>query len=124
MQLLAQYPISHEHITPYVGRPVAALLPGGDIVCGVIDRIHEGHIVMKPVQNLPEATVASLKKSLQNDPRVKNRKVPEKVSTKAFGYPGAYPYGWGYGNYGWGAGWWWIFPLFALAAIAAFPFFW
>jgi hypothetical protein len=73
---------------------------------------------------VPEAAIASLKKSLENHPRVLQirSRLQEKVQVKAWGSP--YGYGWGYGDYGWGLGWWWIWPLFALAALAAFPFFW
>ncbi len=80
---------------------------------------------MSPIDNVPEAAVASLKKSMKKAVGEKLRTM-SKVKTKAYGYPGygAYPYGYGYGNYGWGAGWWWIFPLFWLTALAAFPFFW
>lgn len=120
MQLLAQYPVSADVIERHTGRPVMAMLGNGEFVCGIIDRVHDGHLVMRPVTNAPEATIAGLKKSM------KKLNVMEKVQTKAYYNGGntAYGSGYGYGNYGWGAGWWWIFPLFFLAAIAAFPFFW
>ncbi|WP_248924769.1 hypothetical protein [Paenibacillus hamazuiensis] len=127
MQFLAQYPVSADLVTPYVGRPVAAITGDGDFAYGIIDRIHDGHLVMRPIGNVPEAVVANFKKSMKKSlgPRLKQMKF-EKPKIKAwggFGF-GGYPFGWGFGNFGWGAGWWWIFPLFLLAAIAAFPFFW
>ncbi|KIL37888.1 hypothetical protein SD70_30050 [Gordoniibacillus kamchatkensis] len=126
MQLLCQYPIAASSVTPYIGRAVAACTADGDVVCGVIDRIHDGHLVMRPLENVPDAAIASLKQSLAKNPRVNDikSKMKEKARIKAWGYPGAYPFGWGYGNWGWGLGWWWIWPLFFLAALAAFPFFW
>ncbi|MDR0268064.1 hypothetical protein [Paenibacillus sp.] len=120
MQLLAQYPVSADICDNYKGRPVMAMLVNGEMVCGVIDRIHDGHLVMRPVNNVPTAAISSLKKSM------KESKGLEKVRTKAYnGYDGTpYNVGYGYGNYGWGAGWWWILPLFVLTALVAFPFFW
>lgn len=121
MQLLCQAPIGAGQVTPYIGRPVAAITAEGEIECGIIHCIHDGYLVMKPLEGVPEATVLSLKKSLKNDPRLlKMRKPPEKARIKAWG---AYPFGWGFGGYPWGAGLWWIWPLFFLAALAAFPFF-
>lgn len=136
MELLAQYPIEESACLPHVGRPVVAILPNGETVCGVMDRIHEGHLVLRPIEDLPVATVQSLRNSsgkhiealpIKPDMKKKLRVLNKQMATtKAFGSGGfgGRPYGWGYGNYGWGAGWWWIFPLFWLAAIAAFAFAW
>jgi hypothetical protein len=112
MQYLAQSPIMPHHVIPHIGRPVAAILPNGEVVCGIVDRVCDGHLVMRPLDRAPEAAVMNVTK--QPKPRS-----PAKAKIKAWGYP----YGWGYGNYGWGPGWWWIWPLVGLTALAAFPFF-
>ncbi|MFC0210954.1 hypothetical protein ACFFK0_00590 [Paenibacillus chartarius] len=125
MRILAQSPIMADHITPYYGKAIAAVLPSGDVVCGIVDRVHEGHLFMRPIENVPEAYVLSLKKSL-------GAKYKNKAQVKALAGAGAaagagfggFPLGWGFGNFGWGAGLWWVFPLFLLAALAALPFFW
>jgi hypothetical protein len=41
MQLLCQYPIAGEHVTPHISRAIAAITPDGDAVCGIVDRIHD-----------------------------------------------------------------------------------
>lgn len=124
MQMIARYPVSNELIEPHVGRPVVAMLHDGEMVCGVIDRVHDGHLFLKPVHGVPEATIQSVKKSMKKSVGPVSKR-PEKLQTKAFaGGFGGYPYGYGYGNFGWGAGWWWIFPLFLLTALATVPFFW
>jgi hypothetical protein len=99
-------------------------------------RIHDGHLVLRPIGNMPEAAIQSIqaaaskqgKKLVQTTGMKKSFRVlgRQMATTKAWGYGGfaGRPYGWGFGNYGWGAGWWWIFPLFWLAAIAAWGFFW
>ncbi|UJF33507.1 hypothetical protein [Paenibacillus hexagrammi] len=123
MQLLAQYPVAAEHVMPHIGRPIAAMLPGGDVVYGIVDRVHDGNLVLRPIENVPEASVLALKNNLQAQARKKNLKInQEKARTKAWGYP--YGLGWGYGNYGWGLGWWGIWPLFWLTALAVLPFLW
>jgi hypothetical protein len=76
-QLLAQYPVSADLCENYKGRPVMAMLLNGEVVCGVIDRIHDGHLVMRPVNNVPDATITSLKKSM------KQSKGLEKIRTNA-----------------------------------------
>jgi hypothetical protein len=119
---------------PHMGRPVVAITHEGDAICGIMDRVHDGHLVMRPFGNMPEAAIRSIqaaaskqgKKLVQTTAMKKSFRVLGRqiATTKAWGgYPGR-PYGWGYGNYGWGFGWWWIFPLFWLAAIAAWGFFW
>ncbi len=109
MELIAQYPITETVITPHIGRPVAAVLANGDVCCGIIDRVHDGHLFMRPIE-VPQATVANLQKKIKAHPSVKhatNRM--EKVQTKAFGW------GWGFP---------WIWPLLGLTALFALPFFW
>lgn len=122
MQILAQYPINANHVNPFIGRPVGAILPDGDLAYGVLDRLHDEHVVLKPIDGVSTAAVQSWKKQMKNHPVVKA--AMKKVKTKAWGYGGAYPYGWGYGNFGWGAGWWWIWPLFFILALVAWPFWW
>lgn len=130
MQMLAQYPIKEENIAAFFGRPVVALLPDGEVVGGIVDRVHDGHLVMRPI-DLPDAVVQNVRESAKNlkhpaGPKAKNKASAGKTGrakTSAFGYPG-YPLGWGYGNFGWGVGWWWIWPLLFITALFAFPFWW
>lgn len=131
MQLIAQYPVNEAALGSYFGRPVGAVLANGDFVYGIMDRVYDGNLVLRPLNNVPQAALAQIKKSVKT--KMKNMKLPKipyskeamsKVRTTAWGGWGGYPYGWGFGNWGWGAGSWWIWPLLFLAALFAFPFFW
>jgi len=129
MQILCQYPVTAQAVLPHCGRPVAAILPDGDIACGILDRVHDGCIVLRPL-GTPEATILNYKKNIKSHPKFKALIQKEKAAKNvkrakinAFGF-GGYPFGWGYGNWGWGLGWWGIFPLFTLLALATLPFFW
>ena len=133
LTFIGQYPLSESVITPYIGRPVGAILPDGEFVCGVIQCIHNGNLVLKPL-GVPEAAVLSLKKKmgalpqvkgsaiLQSKRNMKRMNLKSRAQIKAFG-PYGYPLGWGYGSWGWGAGLWWIWPLFALTALVSLPAF-
>ncbi len=124
MEILAQHPITEAQLNPYVGRPVGAVLPDGDMVFGTFDRIHEGHVVFRPATGLSTSSIQRMKQNLKSNPTIQS--ALQKAKTRAWGHGvyGGYPYGWGYGNFGWGIGWWWILPLFFLAALVALPFFW
>lgn len=133
MTFLAQYPINESLVNPYIGRQVGAVTPDGEVICGIIECIHKGNLVLRPLGNVPETVIQSIRQKMKADPKIgsalvkskrkmKPMTIKNKARIKAFGGYG-YPYGWGYGNWGWGAGWWWIWPLFALTALVALPFF-
>lgn len=125
MQILSRYPVSEAELLAHCGRPVGAVLANGDCVCGILDRVHDGHLVFRPITGVPEAQVAQFRHSIKRNfrPGGRNRKpAGRQATTSAWGFGGGYPYGWRYGNYGWGAGWWWLLPLFLLTALVAFPF--
>lgn len=134
MTLIGQYPLNESLINPYIGRPVGAVLPDGEVICGIVECIHNGNLVLRPLR-IPEAAVLNIKNKLASNPRfraanlkakrnMKHMTLKEKAKIKAFGGGFGYPFGWGFGNWGWGAGWWWIWPLLALTALIALPFFW
>lgn len=133
MEILASYPLSGELVSPHIGRQVCVMLADGSEAYGVIDRIHDGHIVMRPFALESEAVIRK-----QATPAARRRLAANirsyqarqsvarkgKASVKALGFGrGAYPYGWSYGNYGWGAGWWFVLPLFFLTALLTAPLF-
>jgi hypothetical protein len=95
-------------------------MQNGESVCGIMERVYDGHLVLRPIDGAPPVSVQNV--NMKRNLRSMKRNV---ATTKAYS-PGGWgrPYGWGYGNYGWGLGWWWIFPLFWLTAIAAFAFAW
>ncbi|MEB3101528.1 hypothetical protein [Ferviditalea candida] len=138
MQILAQYPIEVSTAQAFVGRPLGVLLPDGDFMVGVMDRIYDGNIVMRPLDG-GVAVSQSMKKAIKGNPHVQallkkseqwKREGRLQANTKAWAGAGAaagagfYPFGWGFGNWGWGFGWWWIFPLLFALAFFAWPFFW
>lgn len=129
MNVLARYPLTEEAVNPHVGRPIVAVTHDGDAVPGVLDRIHENHVIFRPFEE-NSAAIQQWKSKIEKSPAIQQLKRSAKAKTRAWGHGGGYgggygyPYGWGYGNYGWGAGWWWIWPLFMILAFVSFPFFW
>jgi hypothetical protein len=123
LELIAQYPITESAISPHCGRPVAALLANGEFVCGILERVHEGNIILRPPDDLPEATLSQIKKSVEA--KAKKMNFPKKPSsTRDLSKPRTSAFGFGgYGGWGWGGGSW-ILPLLFLTALFAFPFFW
>ncbi|MCM3272324.1 hypothetical protein [Paenibacillus elgii] len=128
MTLIGEYPLSESLVNPYIGRPIGAFLPDGEFVCGIVECVHNGNLVLRPL-GIPEAAVQNIKNRIATNPRfrkshlkskrnMKQMTIKEKARIKAFGGFG-YPFGWGYGNWRWGAGWWWIWPLVALTALLA-----
>ncbi|KZE76691.1 hypothetical protein AV654_03045 [Paenibacillus elgii] len=100
-------------VNPYIGRPIGAFLPDGEFVCGIVECVHNGNLVLRPL-GIPEAAVQNIKNRIATNPRfrkshlkckrnMKQMTIKEKARIKAFGGFG-YPFGWGYGNWGWGAG--------------------
>lgn len=117
MQLIAHHPLTEAVVHPHCGRPVAAMLANGDVVCGVLHKVENGHIYMTPIHHMPTAAVAQIKN--QVSAQMKMTKLPA-PSVRHSGQ--AKINAWGFGPWGWG--WGWIFPLFFLTALFTFPFFW
>ncbi|TBL71029.1 hypothetical protein [Paenibacillus thalictri] len=123
MKPLATFPYSEQALSPHCGEPVVAVLQTGEVVAGVIDKVHGGQLILKPLQLKP-AWVKSIRQSLMAQPHVKTliqkKKRPSgkqaKAQTRAFGF--GYP---GIGA-GFGFGGALVLSLLVLAALFVFPF--
>ncbi|UUZ79861.1 hypothetical protein LJK88_33200 [Paenibacillus sp. P26] len=63
------WPVPNESlINPYIGRPVGAVLPDGEVVCGIVECIHNGNLVLRPL-GIPEAAIQKIKNRVASDPR-------------------------------------------------------
>lgn len=136
MKLIATCPVEADAVRPYCGQPVLAQTIHGDVVVGVLDRVADGMVWLKPL-GLPEASVRSLRQTIRKGGKATGRRKggkpgrvvilngerTKKAGTSLFGVPGSGPFGFGYGPFGYRAGLAFALPLFVLLALFALPFF-
>jgi len=135
VKLIATCPVEADAVKPYCGQPVLAQTIHGDVVVGVLDRVADGIVWLKPL-GLPEASVRSLSQTNRKNGKAPGRRKngkpgrvvilngekPKKAATSLFGVPGFGPFGFGYGPFGYRAGWALALPLFVLLALFTLPF--
>jgi hypothetical protein len=133
VKLICKHPIQKEAVLPYSGQPVVAMTHHGDLICGTLESVVGGNVILKPL-SMPAVQIQSFQKQLLRQDvlrkALKKRKGKAVVLTKtrngkanvSFFGPGlgfGAPYGFGapgYG-YGYGAGLGWVIPLFLLAVL-------
>ncbi len=112
MPLVARYPMTEAMLQPYCGQYVAAMTVHGDVVCGVIDCVRDGHLVFRQTGATP-AQVASMERKIKSDPAIKaeaRKRGKKDVKVSFFG-----------AGLGFGLGL--VLPLFLLGALFTAPFF-
>ncbi|HEX7057931.1 MAG TPA: hypothetical protein VF260_12160 [Bacilli bacterium] len=105
MHLICSYPIQEAAVLPHCGKQVAVVLADGDVACGVIDGVRDGNLLLRPAAGVD---ITAIRNKLLAHPKVKA--AMQKADTKAF-FPFFNPF-------------LWAIPLFLIAALFAFPFFW
>lgn len=130
MQPICTYPVAAEHVMPYIGSRVCAVTLDGECYYGTIDRVENGNLYLRPfgdgmagIRSVEKFRTSALRHPAvaaalnQGKSKMKgtipgkvrraeaSSSFPEKAKINAF-FP------------------WLIFPLFWLAALFTFPFWW
>lgn len=106
------YPLTVEKISPYIGKPVCAVLHNGECIQGIVSDVREGKIFFSP--RAPGSAVTGKSSAKKQPKKVNHRstrssKSSQNAGVSSRGYPGypgypsypdpGYP-GFGYPGYG------------------------